>query len=127
MAAQRLGDRAHVAAGADVDREPGDTAVVVEELERVHRRPTHRHLDLDASAVQLVRALAADLHRRGCRDAQVDLAAQRVDPRLELARGQRLVLVDDLAFGIAGRGGPREVDCRLVALGDARRSAAPLS
>ena len=50
---------------------------VGDELERVDSRAAQRHLDRDAAPVQLVGALAADLHRRGGRDRQLDLAAQR--------------------------------------------------
>ena len=62
-----------------------DALVVAREhVERVDLRAPHRHLDHDALPRELVGALAADLHRRVRRDRQLDLAAQALEPRVEL-------------------------------------------
>ena len=48
--------------------------------------------------------LAADLHRRGGRDRQLDLAAQVLETLDELVLRRRLARVERLPFRIAGRG-----------------------
>ena len=116
MSAERLGDRAHVAAGAQAHRKLRHWLLVFLELELVDRRPARRHLDGYAAPVELVRPLAADLDRGCGGDLEVDLAAEGVQLRLELEERRRLVLVDDLALRIARGRRPREVDGRLVPL-----------
>ena len=86
-------------------------------VERVDPRAPHRHLDRDAAPCQLVRALAADLHRRGGRDRQLDLAAEAREPLspapLRVGGSCRSTT---LALGVAGRRARREVDVGDVAL-----------
>src|SRR5262245_12294094 len=116
VAAERFRYRAHVAARAQPHRERRDRLLVLLELELVDRRPPCRHLDRHAAAMEPVRALAADLGRRGSGDLELDLAAERIELRVEVEELRRLVLVDDVALGIAGGCRPREVDRGLVAL-----------
>ena len=116
VAAERIRDRPHVRPGADPQVEARHTVLVGEQLERVDPRPPHRHRNLLAAAVQLVGALAVDLHRRGGGHAELDLAAKSGKTFLELLPTGRLVLLDDLTFRIAGRGAGGEVDLGGVAL-----------
>ena len=74
------------------------SAVDADQLERVHAEAAQRHLDLDPAPREPVRALAADLHRRGGRNRQLDLPSQLVEPRLEVGAGERLVPLEHLAF-----------------------------
>ena len=55
-------------------------ARIRDDVERVHRRATNRHLHLDAAPRELVRALTADLHRGRGGDRQLDLAAEALEP-----------------------------------------------
>ena len=114
--AQLVGNRAHVRAGADAQVEPGDAALVRDDLELVDPRAANRHLDLLTAAVQPVGALSADLHRRGRRDAQLDLAAQSRDAPLELLVVRRIQALDDLALPVAGVRARGQIDVRQVAL-----------
>ena len=85
-------------------RSSRDHAVAIrEDVERVHLRAPHRHLHLHAAPRELVGTLAADLHRRGGRDRQLDLAAEALEPLLELLGCRRVVLLDDVALRVAGR------------------------
>src|SRR5919108_4083842 len=119
MTAKGLGDGTHVAAGAHLEAELRERPVVLEELELVHRRPAHGHVDRDTSAMELVGALSADLDRGGGGDLQIDLAAERFEAREELGLRRRLVLVERFALRVARRGDCREIDLRLVALAQA--------
>ena len=119
MAAERFRHRAHVPARAEAHGEARDRLLVVDELELVDGCLPRRHLDGDALPVELVRALAADLDRRGSGDLQVDLAAEAFEQPRELGLRRRSVLLDDVPFGIARRGQPRKVDRGLVALREA--------
>ena len=56
---------------------------------------------------QPVGALAADLHRRGGRDRQLDLAAEARRAARRARRPERRVPLDDLALRIAGRASSR--------------------
>ena len=86
MAAESLGDRPDVRTRADAEVEADDAVRIRDDVERVHPRAPQRHLDLDAAAVQLVGALAADLDRGGGRDRQLDLTPEGREPALELVR-----------------------------------------
>ena len=118
MTAERLCDRAHVGARGDVEGEPdgGAVASTLDELELVDGRAAERHLDGDTAARELVGTLAVDLHRRRCGNRQLHLAAQRGKSVVELTRRRRLVLLQRLAFRIAGRGRRPEIDVGHVAL-----------
>ena len=85
----------------------------------VDRRRAVRHLDVLALAKALVRALALDLHGRGGGHAQLDLAAERLEPLLELLERGRLVLFDGVALDVARRGRRAEVDLGHVPLVEA--------
>ncbi len=116
VAAQLVGDRANVRTRADEEVEGRDAPVVAEQLGRVDRRAPDRHLDGNAFAMQLVRALAADLHGRSGRDLQVDLAAELLDELGELLLTRRIVGVERLTFEVSGARSRRQVDFRHVAL-----------
>ena len=116
VTAERVRDRADVRPRGDVQLEPRDAVRVPASVELVDVHRAHRHLDGDAAAVERVRALAVDLHRRRGRDREVDRAAQAVERRLELVARRRVVLVDALALDVAGRRARRQVDLRHVAL-----------
>ena len=81
--AERLGDRPDVGARADVQRQPHALARIRDHVERVHERTPHGHLDDDAPARELVRPLAADLHRRRRGDRQLHLTAEALERFLE--------------------------------------------
>ena len=82
VAAERVGDRPDVRPARDAEIERRRAAARSGGREVVDRRAPDRHLDGDAAPVQPVGALALDLHRRGGRDAKLDVAAQRLDARL---------------------------------------------
>ena len=124
VAAERVGDRAHVGSRRDTQVQRHDTRRVREQIERLDPRAPHRHLDLHTLAVEAVRALAADLHRRRRRDPQLDVAAEAVERTVELARARRRVLVDDVSLRVAGRRSSRQVDLGEVALVERRRTGA---
>ena len=75
--AERVRDRADVGARARRAGRAARRRPRSRELERVDARAPERHLDRHPAPVQPVGALAADLHRRGGRDRQLDLAAER--------------------------------------------------
>src|SRR5581483_1563034 len=116
VATQHVGDRADVCAGGNEELEQRDAARVLPQLELAHERATAGHVHRGPAAGEPVGPLAADLHRRGGRDGQLDLAAQTVEPPLELGAARRLGLLDDLALGVAGRCACRQVDGGHVAL-----------
>ena len=120
--AERLGDGPDVAARAETHRQPRNRRLVPHELELVDARPAHGHLHGDASAVELVRALTADLHRRRGGNLQVDLAAERLEALEELGFGRGIVLLDDLTLGVPGRSHPGQVDRSLVPLRNANEA-----
>ena len=105
-----VGDRAHVGSGRDEQVEPGDSAFVRLERELVDVHRAKRHLDGNASPVQGVGALAADLHRRDGGNRQLDGAAERGERLVERFRAERLVLVEHVALEVAGRRAGRQVD-----------------
>ncbi len=80
------------------------------------RRAPHRHLDRDAPPREPVRALTADLHRRGGGDRQLDLAAEALEPRSSSSRDGRLVRSTTSPSGSPVDVASREVDVREVAL-----------
>ena len=79
-------------------------------------RAPERHVHLHPAPGEPVGALTADLHRRGGGDRQLDVAAEGLESFLQLVPGRRLVPLDDLPLGIAGRGRRREIDLRDVSL-----------
>jgi hypothetical protein len=85
---------------------------VADDLQAVDGRGAQRHLDGDSAAVELVGALAADLHGGGRRNRQLDFPFK---PQ-ELLLGCDLGLLDDLAFPVAGGRAQAEADLRAVAL-----------
>ena len=118
--AERIGDRPDVGAGADAQVEGGDAVCIRDDVERGDVRPPQGHLDGDALAMEPVGALTPDLDGRGRRDRKLDIAAEALERGVEcLARDGRLVGLERLALGVAGRRPPREVDVREVALGEA--------
>ena len=116
VAVERLGDRPDVGAGADVEREAHRLPGIRDHLERVHERTPHRHLDDDAPPRELVRPLAADLDRRRGRDRQLDLAAEALERLLERRLRRCRMLLELLAFRIAGRRRRGQIDIGDVAL-----------
>ena len=114
MPAERVGDRAHVRAAADVQLELDVEPVATPEADVVHRARPHGHLDRDAAPVEAVGALAADLHGRGRRHAELDPAREGPERRIEVVRDTGLL--DDLALGIAGGRATAEADLGHVAL-----------
>ena len=97
-----------------------------DDVERVDPRAAQGHLDRDAPAVQAVGALAADLHRRGGRDRQLDLTAEAREPCFELSRTAARA-ARRLPLRVA-RGRPRrEVDVREVALVQSDEGSGQLS
>ena len=93
-----------------------DAVAVRDDVERVDLRAPHGHLHLHPAPREPVGTLTADLHRRHGRDRQLDLAAEALEPLLELVRAGGVVPFEDLSLRIAGRGRRREVDLRDVAL-----------
>ena len=87
-----------------------------DDVERVDPGAANGHCDLLPTPRQPVGALAADLHRRGGGDRQLDLAPEGFEPCLELLSRGRIVTFAELAFRVAGRGRRGEVDVRDVAL-----------
>src|SRR3990172_10988530 len=116
MAAEGVRDRPHVRARADQQVERDDAVGIGDDFERVHARPPYGHLDRDALAMEPVGALAADLHRRGGGDRQLDLTAEVRELFLELLPGRRRALLHDLALRVAGRGTAAKIDRGAVAL-----------
>ena len=117
VAAERIGYRPDVGAGADTQVERRDALCIRDDVERVDLRPPQRHLDHDALAVEAVRALTPDLDGRRRRDRKLDLAAEARERGLELGRRGRLVQLERLALRIARGRPPREIDGGEVALG----------
>ena len=118
VASERIGDRPDVGTGADSQVEGGDAVCIRDDVERVDARAAQGHLDRDPLPVQAVGALTPDLDGRRRGNRELDLPAEVRERRLELGRRRRLVPVERLALGIAGRRPPREVDVREVALGE---------
>ena len=114
--AERVGDGAHVRPRGDVQLERRHAVLVAMQHELVDRRRAVGHVDVLARAEALVGALALDLHGRGGGHAQHDLAAERLEPLVELLERRRLVLVDRVALDVTGRGRRAEIDIRDVAL-----------
>ena len=65
----------------------GCVTAIGDDVERVDERTPQGHLQVDAPPRQPVRALTADLHRRGGRDRQLDLTPEALERRLHRARG----------------------------------------
>ena len=101
MPAERVRDRTHVRPRADAQVETSDSVAIGNDVERVHPRAPHGHLDRNAPAVQPVGALTADLHGGRGRDRQLDLTAEALEPLLQPAGGRCLVRLDHIAFPIA--------------------------
>ncbi len=118
MPAEHIRDRADIRPRADGYVERDDAVCIRDDVERIDARATHGHLDLDALAMQAIRALATDLHggRRG--DRQLDVTAEGRERRLELGKARRFVHLERVALGIARRRPEREVDVCEVALGE---------
>ena len=112
VAAERTRNRAHVRPRADAQVERHRLCIPIHDVERMHGRTPHRHLHFHPAPVQPVCTLAVDLHRRGGRHPQFDLAAQMIE--VELVR--RVVPLDHVALDVAGRRRRRQVDRRQVAL-----------
>ncbi len=98
VTAERLSDRPHVRAAADAQIQRDHVACIGDDVERVHRRAPAGHLHLDTSPRQPVRALTADLDRRGGRDRQLDLPSEAREPPIELGVVRSLEPLDDLPF-----------------------------
>ena len=81
----------------DVECHP--LARIRDDLERMHHRPTYRHLHLDAAPGKLVRALTADLHSRGGRDRQLDFPAEALEPLGELVLPRGDETLEDIPSG----------------------------
>src|SRR5437764_13467168 len=116
MAAERDRQRPDVRPGADVDVKRHLLARIRDDVERVHPRAPHRHLHLDAAPREPVRTLTADLHRGCGGDRQLDLTAEALEQRLQLALAGRCMALDDLSLRIPGGRSRGEVDFRAVAL-----------
>ena len=109
VAAERIGDRAHVRPGADMEVECRDAVRIRDDVERVDPRPAHGHLDHHAPPVQAVGALAPDLDGRRRRDRELDLTAEALERGLELgvgreARAARAARPPGRPSSCAGRG-----------------------
>ena len=116
VAAERIGDRPDVGAGADTQIERRDALCIRDDVERVDPRAPQGHLDDDALPVQAVGALTPDLDGRRRRDRKLDLAAEVRERGFETAGRGRLVQLERLALGVARGRPPREVDVREIAL-----------
>ena len=117
--AERIGDRAHVRPRGDEQLERRHAVLVAVQHELVDRRRAIRHVDVLARAKALVGALALDLHGGGGGHAQHDLAAERLEPLVELLERRRLVLVVRVAFDVPVEVVEPEIDLRHVALVEA--------
>ena len=113
---ERVGDCADVCTRADAEIEPYAVACIRDDVERSDLRAPRRHLHLDAAPCQPVGALPADLHRGGCGNRQLHLTAEGFEPLLELLGGWRVVTLEHVAFGIAGRRPAGQIDVGQVAL-----------
>ena len=119
--AERVRDRPHVGARTDVQRQLHrrgccGIAAIGDDVEREDLRTPQGHLHVDTPPCQLVRALAADLHRRGGRDRQLDLTAEALERRIDRRAVRRRMPAEDVAFRIARRGRRGQVDVGDVSL-----------
>ena len=87
----------------------------------MNRAATDGHLDCDTSPVQPVGALAVDLHRRGRRDAQLDLAGEGSQGRLEIV--WHLRPLDHVSVGVTRGRADAEPDLGDVSLVEADQVA----
>ena len=110
------GDRPNVRPRADAQVEARNSVRIRDDVERVDLRTPQGHVHLHTAPRQPVGALAADLHRRGGGDRQLDLTAEGLEAFLQHGGRWRLVPLGDLALRVAGRGRRREVDVRDVSL-----------